>query len=196
MPTNDEDVKLHLQEADDLKKQWFNYVFESIQKLNEKIEATTLQLQKEKEELIKLMIMHRDKLLEVIKETDVKNKEDLDKLTRQIQKIIDAIKNKLGELTSENADLKLLIETELNSLKEDFRDNLEKTLRQHIQSDAERFKAIEDDVKTIQSTQTVLKTKVGVYALIISLIITTFITAMAGGFLVLFKDAIKAWLGA
>ena len=110
--------------------------------------------------------------------------------------LIDTIKNKLGELTSNNADLKLTLESELNSLKQDFRDNLETALKQHIQADAIRFKAIEDDLDTVKDTQTVLKTKVGMYIVVISLIITAFVTSMAGGILMLFKDVIKAWLGA
>lgn len=201
-PTDNDDVKLHLQEAEELKKQWFSYVYESIQTLNEKIEKNVFQLQKEKEELLKLLVQYRDELLAVIKENDLEHKKDLEKLRDNLEKIIDTIKNRLSSLTNKNTELKLLIETELNSLKAEFRDNLESTLQAHIESDAKlfdainkRFVAVEDDVKTMQGIQTVVKTKLGVYILMISLGVTAFVSTLAGGILILFKDAIKAYLG-
>jgi hypothetical protein len=52
-PTNnDTNLHLHLQESEDLKKQWFTYVFESIRKLYDKIEVNAIQSRKEKEELL------------------------------------------------------------------------------------------------------------------------------------------------
>lgn len=199
---DDGDVKLHLQEADELKKKWFSYVFDSIQRLNDKIEASSLQLQKEKEELIKLLVQYRDSLLKVIQDNDIKHKEDLEKLRDNLEQIINGIKNKLGTLTNDNTELKLIIETELNALKREFRDNLETTLKAHIEADAKRFESIEKkmeaiktEIGTVNNIQTILKTRVGVYILILSLIITALVTTFTGGMLVLFKDALMAYLG-
>lgn len=192
---NDDDVKLHLEEADEIKKKWFSYVFDSIQRLSDKIEANALQLQKEKEELLKLLMSHRDELKRAIQANDLKHKEDLEKLRDSLDIIIDDIKDKLSGLTNENIELRLVIETELNVLKKEFRDNLETTLRRHMEADERRFTALEKKVGTMHNLQTILKTKVGVYVLVSSLIITAIVSTFAGGMLIVFKDAIMAYLG-
>ena len=191
----DDEVKLHLEEANVIKKEWFSYVFASIQRLSDKIENNTLQLQKEKEELLKILMTHRDELKKVIQDNELKHRDDLEKLRDNLDKIINDIKSKLGALTNENTELKLLIETELNVLKKEFRDNLEITLRRHIEADEKRFTALEKKVGTMHNVQTILTAKVGVWVIVLSLIITGIVTTFAGGMLVVFKDAIMAYLG-
>lgn len=195
MPRNDDDIKLHLQEADDIKKKWFSYVFDNIQKLHEKIEANTLQLQKEKEELLKLLVDYRDKLLEVIKESDVEKRKDLEKLKEYVEKTIDEIKGKIRTLTSKHAELQHLIETELGVLRQEFKESIGLTLKNHIDDDTLRFDDLLEEIQAIKDGQTILKTKVGVYVVILSLVITAVVTTLSGGLLVLFKDIIKTYLG-
>ena len=193
--TDDDDVKLHLQEADDLKKKWFEYVFASIQRLNDKIESSSLQFYKEKEELLKLLVDYRDNLLKVIQGNDIRHKEDLEKLRDNLDKIINDIKNKLGTLTNDDIELKLIIKTELAVLKQEFRDNLTITLKEHIEADAVRFESIGTSLMKIRDSQTILKTKVGVWVVVLSLLITALVTSFTGGMLVLFKNVIAAYLG-
>jgi len=195
MPIEDDNIKLHLQEADDIKKKWFSYVFDNIQKLNDKIEVNTLQLQKEKEELLKLLVEYRDKLLEAIKESDIEKRQDLEKLRTYIEKKIDTITIKLTGLTTDNSELQHLIETGLTELRHEFKDSLDSVLQIHIEEDDRRFDSVETDIGKIRDNQTVLKTKVGIYVVMLSLFITAIVTALSGSLMMLFKDAIKSYLG-
>ncbi len=195
MPIEDNNIKLHLKEADDIKKKWFSYVFDNIQKLHEKIEANTLQLHKEKEELLKLLIEYRDKLLDTIKESDAAKKQDLEKLRNYIEKTIDTIKIKLTGITAEHTQLQNLIETELSILRQEFKDDISSALQIHVEDDNTRFELIETDIQSIKDIQIILKTKVGVYVVMLSLLITALVTTLSGGLIMLFKDAIKSYLG-
>lgn len=191
----DDGLKFHLQEAEDIKKQWFSYVFDNIQKLNDKIEINTLQLQKEKEELLKLLVEYRDKLLEAIKESDIEKRQDLEKLREYTEKTIDIITVKLVGLTTKHFELRHLIETELAQLRHEFKNNIDSALQTHIENDDIRFDLVETDIGKIKNIQTILKTKVGVYVVILSLLITAAVTTLSGGLIMLFKEAIKSYLG-
>jgi len=195
MPIEDDNIKLHLQEADDIKKKWFSYVFDNIQKLNDKIEVNTLQLQKEKEELLKLLVEYRDKLLEAIKESDIEKRQDLEKLRTYIEKTIDTITIKLTGLTTDHSELQHLIETGLTELRHEFKDSLDSALQTHIEEDDIRFELIETDIQSVKDIQIILKTKVGVYVVMLSLLITGIVTTLSSGLVMIFKDAIKSYLG-
>lgn len=195
MSNTDEVIKLHLQEADDLKKKWFSYVFDSIQKLHDKMESNTLQLQKEKEELLKLLMEYRDKLLMVTRDNDYKHSEHLDKLKDNIDEAIEEIKIKLVGVNSDNMELRHLFKTELSVAKQHSKDDVAETVRLHIVEDDKRFKNISDELTDMKGLLTIVKTKVGVYILVISLIISAIVTTFSGGALILFKDTIKSFLG-
>lgn len=195
MSNTDEVIKLHLQEADDLKKKWFSYVFDSIQKLHDKMESNTLQLQKEKEELLKLLMEYRDKLLMVTRDNDYKHSEHLDKLKDNIDEAIEEIKIKLVGVNSDNMELRHLFKTELSVAKQHSKDDVAETIRLHIVEDDKRFKNISDELTDMKGLLTIVKTKVGVYILVISLIISAIVTTFSGGALILFKDTIKSFLG-
>lgn len=213
MPTTTDDIdaeiKLHLEESDQFKRDWFNSVHKSVQQLHDKIETNAMHQQKEKEELLKLLMQYRADLVKIIQDTNVKHKEDLEKIKDNLSKIIDDIKSNLGTLTNDNIHLRLLIETELNVLKQEVRTNLEEALKLHIESDDKKFKDLEEKIKevdgkvgevdekigTVNTVQTILKTKVGVYVVLLSLIMTGMITTFTGGLVVIFKESILAYLG-
>lgn len=202
MPINDEKLSLHLKEADNIKKEWFTYVFNSIQTLNDKLEANSIQIKQEKEELLKLLIKYKDSLMLAIEEKDSKSRDDLEKLKCKVEDLISAIKNKLSVLTANDASLKLQLETDLNALKDLCRIDIDKALTKHSDSAEKISDRLETRIDSVEGTlnkanigQAVLTTQVKVYVIIISLIISAFVTALSGGILVLFKDAIKAYFG-
>lgn len=202
MSASTDDIKLHLQEAENLKKQWFSYVYASIHTLSDKIENNVTQLHKDKEELLKLIIKYRDTLLSVIKESNLENKNDLESLKDDINSTIDTIKVRLNSFNNKNEELHSLIKTELNNIKIEFKDDLSDTLKEHILEDAtifdgisKRFITVEKDIKTIMNSHTIVKTKLGIYIVIISFLITTFVGTLSSGLLILFRNAIKTYLG-
>lgn len=195
-------IHLHLEESEKKRKEWYDRVFDIAEKLHNKVEESTLRGKKDKEELLKLLMSHREKLLEIIQEAKIESKADLVKLEKDLNKVIESIKNNVGNLVTGNTELKLAIETESNVLKETFRSNIDDRLSKHIESDEKEFDkidgrvgAIETALQTVGLSQNTLKTKLGVYVVFITVITTSIITTIAGGLLFLFKEAIKAYLG-
>jgi len=191
--TENEGVKLHLQEADNLKKQWFSYVFESIQKLHDKIEINTAQLRKEKEELLKILMAYKEELNKTTQENSTKHREDLERLKNGVELTISTIEKQLNGIFLNNSELKHLIDNEVHGLKMEFMDKIETVVKIHIADDELKFKALSEALKTVGDESLVAKTRLGVYAVIISLIVTTFLGGTAVGLVALFKDAIKAF---
>ena len=191
--SNSDDVKLHLQEADDLKKQWFSYVFESIRKLYDKIELNSLQVKKEKEELLKILMDYRKEFSEGIQNYGSKTKDDLEKLRNNLETTIDAIEKQLNGMSLSNSELKHLLDNEANALKIEFMTKLETVLKIHIAEDEIKFGEIKDNIKIISDATLITKTKLGVYMVVISLVVSTFVGGTAVGIVVMFKNAIKAF---
>lgn len=209
MPAQDDDRKkferdihFHLQESEEKQKDWFAQVYKSIENLHDKIDRSSLKSREDKEELLKLLMEHREKLLVLVQEAQTISKADLEKLERNLDKVIASIKSSLNKLTFENSDLKRDIESESNKLKNIFRDTLEERFEKHLESDAKLFGNIEEKfgkvdlaLHKIGLTQNTLKTKIATYAVIVSLITTSIITVITGSLLFFFKEAIKALLG-
>jgi len=194
VPTNaNDDIKLHLQEADDLKKKWFSYVFDSIQKLYDKIETNAIQLHKEKEEILKLLIEYKNDLNESIQDTNTKNRSELERLKNALDLTIDAIEKQLNGMNLDNSHFKHTVDKEFSSLKIDFMNSIDTSLKEHIKADDEKFTAINGTLKVLNDSNLTTNTKLGIYVVIVSFIVTTIITAVAGSALILFKDAIKLY---
>lgn len=191
--SNSDDVKLHLQEADDLKKQWFNYVFESIRKLYDKIESNSLQVKKEKEELLKILMDYRKEFSENVQECGEKSKDDLEKLRNNLESTIDALQKQLNGISLSNSELKHLLDNEANALKIEFMTKLETVIKIHIAEDELKFTEIKDSIKILSDATLVTKTKLGVYMVVISLVVSTLLGGTAVGIVVMFKNAIKAF---
>lgn len=192
-PTHD-GIKLHLQEADDLKKQWFTYVFESIQKLYDKIEMNATTLRREKDDLLKILMDYRTEVNKDIQVHDLKNKDDLDKLRVNLEIAIDALEKQLNTISVSNSELEHLLDNARNELKIEFMIKLEAAFKVHVTEDELKFKEIAAILKNINDSGIESKTKVGVYVTIITLIVTTLMGGTAVGLVMLFKNALKAFI--
>lgn len=166
-------VRLHLQESKNMQKEWFTYALDAIQKLSDKIELTVLSIQKEREESILRMVDLQKQLSEQLVANDKSNSKEW---IRVSTKLDDTVK----ELAKQLSDS----ETETNLLLKDF------TKEYDI-----KMKEVTDAIQTTKDKQLVVGTKVRTYIAMTGLIVTAVITTLAGGALLLFKDAIKAWIG-
>ena len=80
----DDGMKLHLQEAEFMKKEWISYVYSTINELSSRITTNTLQIQKEREHFITSLIKLNDKItLELSKNSNI-NKYDLERLSTRL----------------------------------------------------------------------------------------------------------------
>lgn len=180
MPENQKDtngVKLHLQEAEELKKQWFSYVFSSIQRLSDKLDDLTKQVSSNKDDFTKQLSVDKEEIVRMISEC----KDDL-------KKVIDLKEDSIYDELSD-------IEKKIDKVKEYVKECASLELKEHITDSNDKFKVITTDVKTLSESNITMNAKLGVYVVIISVIVTTTISTLVGGLLVLFKDFLKAFLG-
>lgn len=193
--TNDDGVKLHLRESEALRKQWVTYVFDAVQSLHDKVAANSLQLQKEREEVFHKLVELKEKLDEQIKDSSKEQAKELEKLDKKlttfIQEVADGFSNVntcvddcLSEQSDKNAEvskeLKIYLDTELDKINDKVDDALKK---------------LTEDVQGVLLSQTTVKAKLGVYIALITLGTTTVFGVLATSLIVMFKDALKAWLG-
>jgi predicted RND superfamily exporter protein len=184
-PENNEDgTKLHLQEAENLKKQWYSYVLVSIQKLSDKIDENNAKIFKYKEDLLEFTSKYKeDAAKEFAKiadksESNLKNTEE--RLVRNFEvKLKDYIKNLESKLTT---DFKESISEEIQK----------QEVKCGVGGSIENLK---DEIKLIDKSQTITKTKLGVYIALSALITTAIVTTLAGGVLFIFQDALTKFLG-
>jgi len=166
-------VKLHLQEAEIMKKEWYGYALSAIEKLHDKVEANAIQLQKEREEFFRSLVDLRDKLTEELKRSDTEKSIELKKVEEKLDAFISDM---VGRFTSVN-------------------DCVEDTIEEHLDGDKVVFKQMQDDIQKVKDSQLVVTAKVKIYIVLTGVIITTVMSSFAGGALLLFKDAIKTWIG-
>jgi DNA anti-recombination protein RmuC len=180
MPENREEnngVKLHLQEAEELKKQWFSYVFSSLQRLSDKLDELSKQVSTNKDDAFKQLSLNREEIIKML--SDCK-----DELKRIIELKEDSIYDELGG-----------IEKKIGHVRDEIRDCTSKDLKDHIDDSVTKFKDINDEVRVLSDSNIKINTKLGVYIVLISAIVTTSISAAIGGFFILFKEFIKSYLG-
>lgn len=166
------EVKLHLKEADDMKKQWYSYVFTSISSLSDKVEATALRVEKERAEVLEKLNVLRDILTEEIKKSSNGQTKELEKTEYRLEKTVDSINGKLKQLNT--LDIKLQIDEHFKIATCKFEEDTKKQL------------------KVLSDAQLIMKTKVGVYAVVVSLITTAIVTTIAGGFFPLIQSLWKS----
>ncbi len=166
-------VKLHLQEAEIMKKEWYGYALSAIEKLHDKVEANAIQLQKEREEFFRSLVDLRDKLTEELKRSDTEKSIELKKVEEKLDAFISDM---AGRFTSVN-------------------DCVEDSIEEHLDGDKVVFKQMQDDIQKVKDSQLVVTAKVKIYIVLTGVIITTVMSSFAGGALLLFKDAIKTWIG-
>jgi len=166
-------VKLHLQESKNMQKEWFTYALDAIQRLSDKIEITVLSIQKEREESLLRMVELREQLLEQLTINDKSNTKEW---VRVSVKLDDTLKELTAKLSKSESETKLL-------------------LKEFTKDYGDKMKEVTDAIQITKDTQLVVGTKVRTYIAMTGIIVTAVITTLAGGALVLFKDAIKAWIG-
>ena len=157
----DTEVKLHLQEADVLKKQWVEYVYKTIDDLSTKLDNTTEKLHKEREYLLTSLMSLKESLQREIKIGDENTLNELKELEGSVTSFISAVKEKFSKVNFNITD---------------------------------EVKAVNNSLIVTKTTLAEIKTKVGIYSAITSLIITVLTTAAASGLVMIFKESIKKWL--
>jgi len=166
-------IKLHLQESKNMQKEWFTYALDAIQKLSDKIEATVLSIQKEREGSLLRMVELREQLMDQLTVNDKSNSIEWANISSKLDVTLKEIIERLAKS-----------ETETNSL-----------LQNYTKEYDNKIKEVSTAVQSTRDTQLIVGTKVKVYIAMTGMIVATVITTLAGGALVLFKDTIKAWIG-
>jgi len=157
------DVTLHLQEADDIKNQWFSYVYRSIERLSAKVEATALKVEHERVEVLERLNKLRDMLSRDIKAGNAEQIKQLEKVEERVERLVAAMSVKLDGVSI--ADIRL----QLDVYVQESEDKMTKSLKDF----ADKTNA---KVQELNDTQIVLKTKIKSYAVVASLIITAVAT--------------------
>lgn len=185
-----EDVKLHLRESATLQRQWFTYVFETVEKLTVRMEENTLQVQKEREEYFRSLVDLKEKLSDHISRVSKEQAAELKELEKKLLSFIDNVRVKLSDLDS--------VDAHNNKKGEEFillEKNLKEELVKVVANQHEINTGFSSTIETLVGENTVIKTKLTVYVALISLGTTTIIGVLATSLLVIFKDVLKAWLG-
>ena len=185
-----EDVKLHLRESATLQRQWFTYVFETVEKLTVRMEENTLQVQKEREEYFRSLVDLKEKLSDHISRVSKEQAVELKELEKKLLSFIDNVRVKLSDLDS--------VDAHNNKKGEEFillEKNLKEELVKAVANQHEINTGFSSAIETLVGENTVIKTKLTVYVALISLGTTTIIGVLATSLLVIFKDVLKAWLG-
>jgi len=153
-------VHMHLEEAEIMKKQWFSYVFETLNRLHEQIAETSRQSQKDRDKIHQELIKLKEDLLLDLKANAAISSKELEKLETRLQCIIRAVERQLNVFCKED------------------------------------FKCLDNKVDELSIKQTAIGTKLTAYIAMITIGVTSLLGVMATGVLMVFKDAIKAWIGA
>lgn len=179
---NSNDVKfhLHLQESEDMKRQWFSYVYENMKTLHDKVEASVLQAEKEKSYAIQKLVRLKEQITEDIKKNSESQRKDLEKLECRLDKLIDNITTKLDCVNASKIRLEI--------------DECVQSTKTECDLSFEEFKESTDKkIQVLINEQIVVRTKLLLYTVMMSLATTTIATAVAGGILAMFSEGIKKW---
>lgn len=200
----DEGVKLHLDEANFMKRQWFNQVVDNLERvtnnleaLQNKVDSFKLEVQKEREEAYRELISLRDDIYEKLQKISSSNRTDMEQCRTQITKAIDNLKDKVG-CVDECVDKSI----KDHSDDEDKKFAACKDELKYMLSEVERLKKElhevstkhQNDLTPILTRQTEIDTRLKVYIGLASLVATIFTTAAGGILLLVFKSAFKAWI--
>ena len=161
-----QDVKLHLQEADNLKKQWFDYVFKSIDRLSEKVEATALKVEHERVEVLERLNKLREMLSADIKSNKADQTKQLEKVEERVAKMVDIMSVKVDGINTSEIRLQLDVYVQESA------DKIDKV-----------FKSFESKtntkIQTLNDVQIELKTRIKTYVVIGGLVVTAITTILS-----------------
>lgn len=160
------DVKLHLQEADNIKKQWFTYVYQSIDNLSHRVEATALKVERERVEVLEKLNKLREMLADDIKNSSLEQTKQLEKVESRIERVIDSMAIKVDGVNV--SDIRL----QLDSYIQEAEGRMDKSLKDY--SEKTNLK-----LQEINNAQIELKTKIRFYAVISGLVITAIATTFS-----------------
>lgn len=200
--TKDDGVKLHLRESEALKKQWVTYVFETVQKLHDRVEANTLQVQKEREEFFHKLVELKEKLEEQLKDASKEQARELKKIDEKLTSFIKEVAERFTDV-NECVDDCLTEQSDKNDdVSKELKDYIDEELSKIIEKasgDAakheEEVKELKTMINTLVVSQEAIKTKLGVYVALITLGTTTILGVLATTLVVFFKESLRAWLG-
>lgn len=190
-----EDVKLHLRESALLQKQWFTYVFEAVEKLNVKVEETTLQVQKEREEFFRALVEQKEKLSAQISVASKDQATELKELEKKLLEFIETVRARFSKISTDvghTIDEKAQESSKgLTTVEHDLRNAIESVVKTQEKIN-EKF---DTGMDTLKTGHTVMKTKLAIYVAFISLSTSVVMGVFATTLVFFFRDAIKAWLG-
>lgn len=167
------DVKLHLQEADDIKKQWFNYVYASIERLSARVEATSLKVERERVEVLERLNELREMLSKDIKEVASDQLKQLEKVETRVERLISEMSIKVDAVNA--SDIKL----QLDVYVQESEDKMDKSLNDFAAKTNAKIRELDLAQQALKDTQTELKTKIKSYAFIAGLITTAVATVFS-----------------
>jgi len=179
----DRDVKfhLHLQEAEDMKKKWFSYVFDNIQSLHDKVESSTLQIEKERAYIMESTAKLKEQVFEEIQKSSLSQDKELEKVEMRIEKVMDNLSRKLDCINVSDIRIEM--------------DECVQTTKSKLEEAFDEFKLSTDlKIHALSTEHTVLKTKLWVYTAMMSVVMTAITTSIVGSCFILFKNVLKKWL--
>ncbi len=130
-----------------------------------------------------------NRLHEQITDNSRQAQKDRDKIYQELVKLKDDL---LSDLKSNSAYSSKELEKVESRLQEIIK-SVESQLNDFCKED---FKGLNDKVVTLTLKQTAMSTKLAAYVAMLTIGVTSVLGVLATGVLMLFKDAIKAWIGA
>jgi oligoendopeptidase F len=163
----DQNIKLHLQEAEDMKKQWFSYVYQNIDRLSRTIETTAIRVEQERVEVLERLNKLREELNVNIRNTSGEQSKQLEKAEIRLNKTIEALSVKVGSLSI--SDVRLQIDEYVQGAKE----KIDKSILKLRDETNKQLKILND-------SNIEMKTKIKIYAIMYGLIVTAIASTVAG----------------
>lgn len=175
---------LHLFESDMLKREWVTRVFDTVEKLHSKVEANTLQVQKEREEFFRALVELKDKLNDQINIASKEQAADLKTLEEKLSKFIEDVDDKFKESSTSFHD-------KVNTCSQDKLACIE-----HIRTELDdKIKNLVKDQITDRLGLTAVKAQFGAYVALVVIGVNVVLGVLATSFVMVFKEAIIKWLG-
>jgi len=175
---------LHLLESDILKRQWVTYVFEAVEKLHVKVEANTLQLQKEREDffrsLVELKEILNDRIIIASKEQASELKVLEDKLSKFIDETIEKFNNSSDIFNERLYSCSLKQNDFIVDVKKDVEEKIEEVVTDQV---------------AVKLNLTEVKAQFGAYIAMVVIGVNVVLGVLTTSLVVIFKDAIRNWLG-
>jgi len=94
----DTGTRLHLEEADTLKKQWVKYVYKTIDDLSSKLDSLEKKVYDEREYFLDSLMNLKETLRDVIDEGDAKNTRELKGVVSKLDEFITETRNKFSKV--------------------------------------------------------------------------------------------------